>query len=86
MYFAAKYCDYGRVNYNMLRDIQMELKKLKYKGADIGKCLTDGFNKSFSFEETFRYILSESLKNEKDLFFIFTWFASASNQLPNISP
>lgn len=55
VYFATKYCDYGRVNYNMLRDIQMELKKLKYKGADLGKCLTDGINKSFSFEETSRY-------------------------------
>ncbi|XP_028402035.1 uncharacterized protein LOC114524977 [Dendronephthya gigantea] len=58
LYFATKYCDYGRVNYNMLRDIQIELKKLKSKGMDIGKSLTDGSNKSLlplPSEETFSY-------------------------------
>ena len=39
----------------MLRDIQTELKKLKYKGTDIGKCIADGANKSFGLEETFSY-------------------------------
>ena len=53
-YFASKYCDYGKVNYNMLRDIQIELQKLKYRGTGIGKCITDGINKSFAFKETLR--------------------------------
>jgi hypothetical protein len=43
----------------MLRDIQIEIRKLKLKGTDIGKCLTDGINKSFYLEEKFtdRYML-----------------------------
>ena len=35
----------------------MELTKIKTKGTDVGKCLTDGINKSFSqMEEMFRYM------------------------------
>ena len=52
VYFGIKYCDYAKVNYNMLRDIQRELQKLKVKGADIGKCLTDGINNSFALART----------------------------------
>ena len=34
----------------------MELRKLKGKGADTGKCLTDGLNKTLSLEDTIRYV------------------------------
>lgn len=48
----------------MLRDIQIELKKLKSKGTDVGKSLTDGINKSMLLpsEETFRFLLHSFLR------------------------
>ena len=52
-----KYCDYAKVNYNMLRDIQRQLHKLKGKGEHVGNCLTDGINHpSLAFEESRRYM------------------------------